>query len=71
VSLFGAIQWVSDPDIAEGEISLYRDGKLVWHGSLEEPFDDADMDRMHLNPRDWERLKRAVIRHNQTHHKST
>ena len=53
MSLFGMIRWVSDASIIEGEISLFRDCKLVWHGSLDEPFDDADMDTMHLNPHDW------------------
>lgn len=63
MSLFGSIQWVSDPAIPEGKIRLYRDGEVVWFGDLDEPFDDADMDRMHLNPRDWARLKKAIEEH--------
>ena len=62
MSLFGQIQWIADPAILEGRIQLFRDGKLVWEGSLEEPFDDADIDCMKLNPADWERLKRYIER---------
>lgn len=62
MSLFGNIRWVSDPEIPEGEVSFFRDGKLVWHGSLDEPFDDVDMDQMHLSPRDSDRLKQIIER---------
>jgi hypothetical protein len=60
MSMSGPIRWVKQPYIPEGKVALLRDGKLVWYGNLSDPFDDADMDEMHLNPADWKALARTL-----------
>ncbi len=41
---------------------LWRGGKVVWMGSLGAPTEDAEYDKITVNPIDYERIKAGTVK---------
>lgn len=48
---------ISNELILPGKLVLCRDGKPVFVGTIGDPIEDVDFDKIQVNPADYERIK--------------
>jgi hypothetical protein len=47
--------------MARGKCALWRNGRVIWIGSLGEPFEDVDFDAITVSVEDFERIKAGAV----------